>query len=168
MLCDDGEGYEGRRSNWLHSEASGCVSADNRFSGSLYVLAEKESKDVSVSINLVSKPYDLLTLASVQSQTIFLVSKEAAIKELMQIPSVGKSIANDLWNIGITEVSALRGKNPEDLFYHSNKLVGVTQDRCLLYSFRCAVYYAETEVQNRDPELLKWWNWKDPKKIISK
>ena len=75
---------------------------------------------------------------------------------------IGKSIANDLWDIGITGVSALREKDPEVLFDLSNKLVGVTQDRCLLYSFRCAVYYAETEVQNRDPKLLKWWNWKDP------
>ena len=63
---------------------------------------------------------------------------------------------------------ALRGKNAGDLFYLSNKLVGVTQDRCLLYSFRCAVYYAETEVQLRDPDLLKWWNWKDTKKSTSK
>ncbi|NMB56563.1 pathogenicity locus, partial [Candidatus Beckwithbacteria bacterium] len=33
-----------------------------------------------------------------------------------------------------------------------------TQDRCLLYVFRCAVYYAKG---GRDPEKLKWWNWKD-------
>jgi hypothetical protein len=97
-----------------------------------------------------------------------MVSKEASIKDLMQIPGVGKSIANDLWNIGITEVSALRGRNPEDLFYLSNKLVGVTQDRCLLYSFRCAVYYAETGPDDHDPEFLKWWNWKDAKKFTSK
>jgi hypothetical protein len=29
----------------------------------------------------------------------------------------------------------------------------------VLYVFRCAVYYASHEVH--DPELLKWWNWKD-------
>jgi SAM-dependent methyltransferase len=34
-------------------------------------------------------------------------------------------------------------------------------DRCLLYSFRCAVYYAQTEEELREPEKLKWWNWKD-------
>jgi hypothetical protein len=32
-------------------------------------------------------------------------------------------------------------------------------DRCVLYAFRCAVYYASHDV--RDPKLLKWWNWKD-------
>lgn len=33
----------------------------------------------------------------------------------------------------------------------------VQVDRCMLYVFRCAVYY------EHDPELLKWWNWKDNK-----
>ncbi len=36
---------------------------------------------------------------------------------------------------------------------------GYKEDRCLLYVYRLAVYYAENE--NRDPEKLKWWNWKD-------
>ncbi|MGA3073400.1 MAG: helix-hairpin-helix domain-containing protein, partial [Bryobacteraceae bacterium] len=30
---------------------------------------------------------------------------------------------------------------------------------CVLYVFRCAVYFA-SEAEH-DPELLKWWNWKD-------
>ena len=82
----------------------------------------------------------------------------------MQIPSIGKSIANDLWNIGITSADMLKGRNAEDLFERSNKFAGVVQDRCLLYSFRCAIYFAETRPEKRDPELLKWWNWKDVKK----
>jgi hypothetical protein len=32
----------------------------------------------------------------------------------------------------------------------------------ILYVFRCAVYCASNE--NHDPELLKWWNWKDEAK----
>jgi len=32
-------------------------------------------------------------------------------------------------------------------------------DPCVLYVFRCAVYYAGNNVH--DPEKLKWWNWKD-------
>jgi len=35
------------------------------------------------------------------------------------------------------------------------------QDRCLLYVFRCAVYYASTSPELYDIEKLKWWNWKD-------
>ncbi len=33
------------------------------------------------------------------------------------------------------------------------------QDRCLLYVFRGAVYFASRT--RPDPELLKWWNWSD-------
>ena len=51
-------------------------------------------------------------------------------------------------------------KDPENLYMDSNKLVGKEQDRCLLYVFRCAVYFAEG---GRVPEKLKWWNWKDKK-----
>nr|WP_321429915.1 helix-hairpin-helix domain-containing protein [uncultured Methanolobus sp.] len=29
----------------------------------------------------------------------------------------------------------------------------------MLYVFREAVYFASNE--EHDPELLKWWNWKD-------
>ena len=89
------------------------------------------------------------------------MTKEQSIKELMTIPSIGKSIAADLWNIGIKSVDDLKAKNPEVLFDQSNRFAGAVQDRCLLYSFRCAVYYAETEPDGRDAELLKWWNWKD-------
>lgn len=80
-------------------------------------------------------------------------------KELMQIPGVGKSIAQDLLNIGIKSVSSLKCKDPEDLYHKSNQFAGAVQDKCLLYVFRCAVYYAEHK--KHDPEKLKWWNWKD-------
>lgn len=79
-------------------------------------------------------------------------------KVLTTIPGVGKSISNDLQNIGINSVNDLIRKDPEKLYKLSNEYVGQTQDRCLLYVFRCAVYYADG---GRDPQKLKWWNWKD-------
>ena len=75
------------------------------------------------------------------------------------IPGVGKSIAQDLVNIGIHQVSDLSDKNPEELYQLSNKYAGVVQDRCLLYVFRCAIYFAQTTQPQAD--LLKWWSWKD-------
>lgn len=80
------------------------------------------------------------------------------IGQLTEIPGVGKSIARDLKNLGIYEVKDLKNKDPEKLYELSNNLAGVRQDRCLLYVFREAVYYAEG---GRDKEKLKWWNWKD-------
>ncbi|EKE11642.1 MAG: hypothetical protein ACD_15C00045G0025 [uncultured bacterium] len=81
--------------------------------------------------------------------------------DLQKIPGVGKSIAEDLIALGIFSVDDLKGKNPEELYEKSNALAGMKQDRCLLYVFREAVYFAETK--NPKPELLKWWNWKDKK-----
>jgi hypothetical protein len=86
-------------------------------------------------------------------------AKKKALKELQQIPGVGVSIANDLWNIRIKSIDDLRGRDPEELYFLSNKFAGAVQDRCLLYVFRCAVYYAT--VRKHDKELLKWWNWKE-------
>ena len=91
--------------------------------------------------------------------------KETALKELMQIPGVGKSIANDLWNIGITNVNDLKNKNPEAVYELSNEKAGIVQDRCLLYVFRCAVYFASTKSEDQEPDLLKWWNWTDKEKF---
>ena len=84
--------------------------------------------------------------------------KSVGTNGLTIIPGVGKSIAQDLVQIGIRSVTDLKGKDPEELYRRSNIHAGVVQDRCLLYTFRCAVYYAEG---GRDPEKLKWWNWKN-------
>ena len=91
------------------------------------------------------------------------MTKQQAIKELMIIPGVGKSLAADLWNIGIKSVADLKGKNPYELYDLSNRFAGTVQDRCVLYVFRCAVYYADTPEEEQEAEKLKWWNWKDKK-----
>ena len=85
----------------------------------------------------------------------------AVLKELQRIPGIGKSLAKDLADLGIRRVAALRGKSPQRLYERLCDLRGAHQDRCVLYTFRCAVYFA-TE-PNPDPELLKWWNWQDKK-----
>jgi hypothetical protein len=69
--------------------------------------------------------------------------KRIAFQELQTIPGVGKSIAGDLYSIGIRKVSDLKYRDPEELYVHSNKLAGTKQDRCLFYVFRCAVYFAK-------------------------
>jgi hypothetical protein len=81
-----------------------------------------------------------------------------SFKELQQIPGVGKSIARDLYDLGICSVSDLKNKNPEKLYAQLCLERGIHIDRCVLYVFRCAVYYASNK--KHDPELLKWWRWK--------
>ena len=80
--------------------------------------------------------------------------------DLQTIPGVGPSLAQDLRDLGIQCVAALRGQDPEALYTRLIAQRGVHQDRCVLYVFRCAVYFAET--LQPDPERLKWWQWKDP------
>jgi len=80
---------------------------------------------------------------------------------LRQIPGVGVSLATDLWNIGITSVNDLKKQDPYILFDLSNTFAGTIQDRCVLYVFKCAVYYADTPKEEHETEKLKWWSWKD-------
>ncbi len=87
------------------------------------------------------------------------MKKTSATDDLLSIPGVGKSIAGDLRDLGIARVADLRRADPEALYDHLCALRGVHIDRCVLYTFRCAVYFASEE--EHDPELLKWWNWKD-------
>lgn len=81
-----------------------------------------------------------------------------ALKALQEIPGVGPSIARDLYDLGISVVADLAHKNPDDLYQKLMKLRGSHIDRCVLYVFRCAVYYASH--QQHEARLLKWWNWK--------
>lgn len=72
---------------------------------------------------------------------------------------MGEKTEQDLIEMGYTSVSALKGKDPQEMYELHMKIKGHHVDRCQLYVFRCAVYYAENE--RHAPEKLKWWNWKD-------
>ncbi len=87
------------------------------------------------------------------------MTKQTVTNELQQIPGVGKAVSRDLVRLGITKITDLRNKNPEKLYEQLCIQVGYPVDRCMLYTFRCAVYYATHKKPK--PELLKWWNWKD-------
>jgi hypothetical protein len=85
--------------------------------------------------------------------------KQAALGDLREIPGVGKKIAQELWNLGCRSVGDLKGADPEDLYRRLCIQQGTQVDRCALYVFRCAVYYASND--EHDPESLQWWHWKD-------
>lgn len=77
---------------------------------------------------------------------------------LEKIPGVGPNITRDLVDLGFHVVSDLERADPEEMYRDLCELRGTHIDRCVLYVFRCAVYYATTP--NPEPQLLKWWNWK--------
>lgn len=78
---------------------------------------------------------------------------------LQVIPGIGPSLAQDLRDLGFEEVRELQSQDPEAMYSRLNQLRGTRQDPCVLYVFRCAVYFASRK--RPDPELLKWWAWKD-------
>ena len=86
-------------------------------------------------------------------------AEETASRNLQAIPGVGPSLAGDLLELGYQQVRDLRGEDPEHMYRRLMERQGKHIDRCVLYVFRCAVYFASEA--NPDPEKLKWWNWKD-------
>lgn len=81
---------------------------------------------------------------------------------LEDIPGIGVSLAHDLESLGIKHIADLKKKNPEALYKKLCLKQGKRLDPCVLYAFRCAVYYASHT--KHDPQKLKWWNWKDVEK----
>ena len=79
--------------------------------------------------------------------------------ELQKIPGVGKQTEQDLIMLGYTTIASLKNADPQALYERECALRGQKIDRCQLYVYRCAVYYASHD--RYDPEKLKWWNWKD-------
>lgn len=87
------------------------------------------------------------------------LSEKNLVNDLQKIPGVGVNMEQHLKNIGIFCIADLVGKNPEELYNMNCLKKGFQDDKCVLYVFRCAVYFAEHE--QHEPEKLKWWYWKD-------
>lgn len=79
--------------------------------------------------------------------------------DLQRIPGVGPKIEQYLLRLGYTTIDSLIGQDPEEMYHRDSIMKGFQEDRCLLYVFRLAVYFAENK--HHDSEKLKWWNWKN-------
>ncbi|MFC1563922.1 helix-hairpin-helix domain-containing protein [candidate division KSB1 bacterium] len=86
-------------------------------------------------------------------------SEEKTLKEFRKIPGIGEKISVKIWNLGVHSMKELAESDPEELYLKMCTQLGTEVDRCVLYVFRCAVYFAANDLH--DPELLKWWNWKN-------
>ena len=94
-------------------------------------------------------------------------SKVQELKELQTIHGVGKMVALDLWNLGYKSICDLKEQDAEEIYIRHNDLRGKVQDICMLYTFRCAIYFADTYGDIQDPMKLKWWYWMDEQKVNS-
>lgn len=79
--------------------------------------------------------------------------------DLQQIPYVGKRTEEALRMLGFDSIASLRDADPQEIYERECLMTGQKIDRCQLYVYRMAVYYAENDVH--DPAKLKWWAWKD-------
>ncbi|MFO7593952.1 MAG: helix-hairpin-helix domain-containing protein [Pseudomonadota bacterium] len=78
---------------------------------------------------------------------------------LQSIPGIGPKLEKELKLLGYESAEQLAGEDPERMYQRLMQLRGRHIDRCVLYAFRCAVYFASNTVHQ--PEKLKWWYWKD-------
>ncbi|MEN8170024.1 MAG: helix-hairpin-helix domain-containing protein [Pseudomonadota bacterium] len=79
--------------------------------------------------------------------------------DLCQIPGIGEKLVQMLLQLGYTRVDELQGEDPEQMYQRLMALHGKHVDRCVLYVFRCAVYFSSNRIHDLDK--LKWWYWKD-------
>lgn len=82
-----------------------------------------------------------------------------AADDLQSIPGVGPRLSRTLVDLGYQQVADLADEDPESMYVRLCTARGAHVDRCVLYVFRCAVYFASND--SHDPELLKWWRWKE-------
>lgn len=90
--------------------------------------------------------------------------REEVLREFQRIPGVGRSIAEDLWELGFHSVKELRKQNPETLYRKLCQHAGSNIDRNMRHIYRCVSYYAS--IMHIDPEMLSWWNdYSEEKKL---
>lgn len=83
------------------------------------------------------------------------------LSEFRQIPGVGRNMEAHLLALGLTNLGELAAQSPEELYTRSCLMFGQPLDKCVLYVYRCAVYYARTPAPRREAEKLRWWYWKN-------
>ena len=80
------------------------------------------------------------------------------VKELEDLPNIGKSITGDLKLLGIHKPEDLRGKDAFTLYNTLCSLTGKRQDPCVIDVFMSAISFV-----NGGP-ALPWWHFTDERK----
>jgi len=80
------------------------------------------------------------------------------ISELVELPNIGKAMANALQSIGIDHPKKLVGKDPFELFEALCAKTGKRSDPCVFDVFMSVIYFME------GGEPLPWWSFTDQRK----
>ena len=76
------------------------------------------------------------------------------MSDLSLIPGVGSKTVEMLNKLGYSKIEDLRDVNPDDLYEMDSFTRGYKPCVCQLYVYRCAVWYAENGLENKE----KQWN----------
>ena len=82
----------------------------------------------------------------------------AEVKQLTDLPNIGKACATDLRLLGIETPVQLLGRNPYEMYRTLNTLTGVKQDPCMLDVFISITRFMAGD----DPK--PWWFYTDERK----
>jgi hypothetical protein len=83
-----------------------------------------------------------------------------AKSELEQIPGIGQNMAEHLIKAGFPTIDSLKGQEPDEVYLRDCAAQGCEVDRCALYVYRLAVFYADHN-GGLPPDKQNWWDWKD-------
>jgi len=84
------------------------------------------------------------------------------VKELGDLPNIGKSITRDLILLGIQKPEDLRGKDAFALYNTLCNITGKRQDSCVVDVFMSAISF----VNGGRP--LPWWHFTAERKLLLK
>lgn len=101
---------------------------------------------------------ELMTCENVE-QNIKMYHQITPKTDLCTIPGVGLNMKQHMINLGYHWVEDLKQANPEEMYQQDCILHGTELDRCVLYVYRLAVYFATTP--SPEQEKLTWWYWKE-------
>lgn len=77
----------------------------------------------------------------------------ARVRQLTDLPNIGKAMADDLRLLGIREPAQLQGKSPFELYERLCRLTGQRQDPCVL-----DVFMSVTAFMDGKPPR-PWWDF---------
>lgn len=84
--------------------------------------------------------------------------ERAEVKQLTDLPNIGKACAADLRLLGIDKPEQLLGQNPYDLYQALNRLTGKTHDPCMIDVFISITRFMAGE------DAQPWWFYTDERK----
>lgn len=65
--------------------------------------------------------------------------------DLTVIPGIGKNMAQHLIAAGYPDIVSLKEQSPDEIYERDCLAQGVQVDRCALYCYRLAVFYADND-----------------------